>query len=271
MNMVAYTLAVIGLLTSFLGIVLYMRKVKQNRTPKTPVALGLFMILGLVIEGYAVSITTNILGTISTLIPLSLSGILALMLGYFLLNKNTPIGNIQVKVGDSVLPFEVATSVGNTFNSEQLKGKRTLLKFYRGSWCPYCSAELQMFDDMLPDLSRYNVQVIALSNDTVIQADTHAKRDKLAITLLSDPELNVIKQYGVEHQKAAGFESDNIKTIFGIPMAMGPIKFRSMSIPTSLLIDENGIIQWIDQSEDYRLRASKDKIMAAINQCFTSS
>jgi len=34
------------------------------------------------------------------------------------------------------------------------------------------------------------------------------------------------------------------------------MKFKRMSIPTSILIDENGKILWIDQSEGYRLRAS---------------
>ena len=41
-----------------------------------------------------------------------------------------------------------------------------------------------------------------------------------------------------------------------------------MAIPTTLLIDENGIIQWIDQSEDYRLRASMERVMAAVEKAF---
>ena len=58
-------------------------------------------------------------------------------------------------------------------------------------------------------------------------------------------------------------------TAFGIPLAMGMYKYRAMSIPTSILVDENGIIKWIDQSEDYRIRASQDRILEALKQAFS--
>jgi len=41
-----------------------------------------------------------------------------------------------------------------------------------------------------------------------------------------------------------------------------------MSIPTSILIDEKGIIKWIDQSEDYRLRANYQRVMQALANSF---
>jgi len=42
------------------------------------------------------------------------------------------------------------------------------------------------------------------------------------------------------------------------------MKYRPMAIPTSLLIDETGNIIWIDQSADYRLRASEAALMSAV-------
>jgi hypothetical protein len=41
-----------------------------------------------------------------------------------------------------------------------------------------------------------------------------------------------------------------------------------MAIPTSLLVDEQGIIRWIDQSEDYRLRSSEQRVMDAVRSAF---
>jgi len=40
------------------------------------------------------------------------------------------------------------------------------------------------------------------------------------------------------------------------PFAFTP-SFKAMAIPTTLLVDEKGDVQWIDQSEDYRLRSDK--------------
>ena len=41
-----------------------------------------------------------------------------------------------------------------------------------------------------------------------------------------------------------------------------------MAIPTSLLIDENGVIRWIDQTDDYRLRSSNERVLKAVREAF---
>jgi len=119
---------------------------------------------------------------------------------------------------------------------------------------------------MQPDLDVYNVSIIALSKDTVEEAATHKNRDQLNITLLSDPNLEVIRQYGVEHHKAFGFTTGKFK-MFSIPMALTP-SFKTMAIPTSLLVDEKGVIRWIDQADDYRLRSSENRVLEAIKSAF---
>ena len=119
---------------------------------------------------------------------------------------------------------------------------------------------------MKDDLAKYGVSVVALSKDTVEQAANNKKRDGLTFTLLSDPELAVIKQYGVEHHKALEFSKGGF-TLFGIPLALVP-SVKRMAIPTSLLLDEQGVIHWIDQSEDYRLRSNEQRVMEAIKAAF---
>jgi hypothetical protein len=41
-----------------------------------------------------------------------------------------------------------------------------------------------------------------------------------------------------------------------------------MAIPTSLLVDENGVIRWIDQTDDYRLRSSNERVLQAVSEAF---
>ena len=71
---------------------------------------------------------------------------------FFLATKATPIGEIKVSVGEQILPFTTAN-----FDYASLMGKGILLKLYRGSWCPYCSAELIMFEQLKPKLAEYNI------------------------------------------------------------------------------------------------------------------
>lgn len=188
---------------------------------------------------------------------------------WVLTQRETPVGDIKVKVGDHLLPFESRTSEDVPFHSDELQGKRTLLKFFRGGWCPYCSAELVRFNAMKSELASYGVNVVALSKDSVEHAAIHKTRDNLDITLLSDPDLNVIRQYGVEHHKALNFVTGTL-TIGGLPFAFTP-SFKAMAIPTTLLVDEKGDIQWIDQSEDYRLRSDSESVLAEVKKAFAKT
>jgi peroxiredoxin len=86
------------------------------------------------------------------------------------------------------------------------------------------------------------------------------------MTLLADPQLEVIRQYGVEHHKAFGFTTGSF-SVFGIPLALTP-SFKTMAIPTSLLVDEHGVIRWIDQADDYRLRSDNSRITEAVKHAF---
>lgn len=250
------------------ALVHYFYKLKQNKTLKNPVFLKLSMFTGSLLSIWAIGTlftepTSTLVTVVVALIGFSVLSTSATF-SVFLATKATPIGDIKVSVGDKILPFKTID-----FNSESLIGKRTLLKFYRGAWCPYCSAELVMFEALKPKLAAYNIQIMGISNDTAEQQKSHQLRDNISHTLVSDADLSIIRQYGVEHHKAIGATADDTINILGIAMPL-PWKMRPrpMSIPTSLLINESGHIVWIDQSEDYRLRASEESVMTAVEANF---
>lgn len=122
---------------------------------------------------------------------------------------------------------------------------------------------------MKADLAAHGVRVIALSKDSVADAARHKRRDDIDLELLSDPQLEVIRQFGVEHHKALEFSTIRF-SLFDIPLAVFP-SFKTMAIPTSLLIDEDGVIRWIDQTDDYRLRSSEERVLAAVTEAFPTS
>lgn len=98
------------------------------------------------------------------------------------------------------------------------------------------------------------------------EAAIHKNRDKLTFKLLSDPKLEVIKQYGVEHHQALNFTTGKFM-LFGVPLAFTP-SFKTMAIPTTLIIDENSVIQWIDQADDYRIRSDVNGVFQAVKSAF---
>lgn len=114
------------------------------------------------------------------------------------------------------------------------------------------------------------MELVALSKDSVADAARHLERDGLTkTTLLSDPELEVIKAFGLEHLKALEFSTGRF-TLFGIPLALVP-SYKAMAIPTTLLLDEQGVVRWIDQADDYRLRSDGERVMGAVRRVFARS
>jgi hypothetical protein len=66
-----------------------------------------------------------------------LSGFAIFMgLFFFILysQRRTPLGNLQVELGSPMLAFEATDSDGNPVSSDDWRGRRILLKFYRGHW-----------------------------------------------------------------------------------------------------------------------------------------
>jgi peroxiredoxin len=200
-------------------------------------------------------------------------GSLALAASLVLLHRmrRVPLGALRVRVGDRLLPFEAQTPEGERFASDALAGRRVLLKFFRGEWCPFCQAELKQFDAMREDLSAHGVEeVIALSKDTPEAAQRHRARDGLNMQLLCDPELRVIRQYGVEHKKALEISAGPRIALFGLAVGTRPA-FRHMAAPTTLLVDEHGVIRWIDQTDDYKVRSSSERVLGAVEAAFGAS
>jgi len=119
---------------------------------------------------------------------------------------------------------------------------------------------------MKPLFDQYNIEVVALSKDTPEQVQSHIERDGLTITLLSDPKLNVIKDFGLLHQKAIQFKTVDV---LGVPLGV-PSGFPTMAIPTTLIIDEGGIVRWIDQADDYRMRGDEARVRGAVENAFAA-
>lgn len=104
--------------------------------PARPIGAIILQLAGILAAASAViwSIRTDGSAGVAVIVP----AVFALMMGsgffYLLSLRKTPIGDLKVKIGDTLPSFEVATSDGVVFQSSSLAGKRTLLKFFRGGW-----------------------------------------------------------------------------------------------------------------------------------------
>src|SRR3954469_23549703 len=88
---------------------------------------------------------------------------------------NLPMSTLQP--GDRFPTLTVQPAGGAAFDlPDALAGAYGVVLFYRGSWCPYCSAQLRAFQRMETSLTELGIKVVALSvDDEATTADLVAK------------------------------------------------------------------------------------------------
>ncbi len=126
-------LATLSLLLVTATWVNYFRRVPSGNVPARPVgsiaAQGAGLVLAalaLVVAGFPPGVAVPVLAGSAALFA-------ALFL-WLLTQRATPVGDLRVAVGDRVLAFTAPRDTGAAFHTDELLGKRTLLKFFRGSW-----------------------------------------------------------------------------------------------------------------------------------------
>jgi peroxiredoxin len=90
-----------------------------------------------------------------------------------------------------------------------------------------------------------------VSTDTPEEIAKGHKKHRLGATMLSDRALEVTDLFGLRNE---GIHS-------GPPP---PIAAKALPVPTSLLIDKNGKVLWMDQSENYQRRSDPDYVLGAL-------
>ncbi len=97
------------------------------------------------------------------------------------------------------------------------------------------------------------MKILTVSTDTPGELAKGRRKHHLGATMLSDRELAVTDRFGLRNQ---GIHS-------GPPP---PIAAKALPVPTSLLVDENGKVLWMDQSENYQRRSDPDYVLAALRE-----
>lgn len=103
-----------------------------------------------------------------------------------------------LKVGDKVPDGVVRTLEGKEIKFRStLKGSKTVVVFYRGSWCPFCNRQLAELEGIKGELKELGYQIIAISPDVPERLKEATDKNKLDFTLLSDSKSELLQKFGV--------------------------------------------------------------------------
>ncbi len=136
MNTTGVLLAAAGCVSVFVAWATYLSTIPKGTVPVRPIGTIMLQLggAGLAIAAIAWSLRDGGTPGAAVIVPAALALMMGLGFIALLTQRKTPIGEIKVKVGDSLLPFAAQNSDGSAFHSDSLTGSRVLLKFFRGGW-----------------------------------------------------------------------------------------------------------------------------------------
>ena len=131
----------------------------------------------------------------------------------------------MIEVGSKAPDFALSDKDGNTVRMSDFLGKKVVLYFYPKDNTPGCTRQACAFGARYKDFEKKGIVVIGVSKDSVASHVKFAQKYDLPFILLSDPELEAIKGYGVwQEKKLCG------------KVSMGVVR-------STFIIDENGIVE----------------------------
>ena len=107
----------------------------------------------------------------------------------------------MLAVGTKAPEFTLTDQEGKQISLSDFLGKKVVLYFYPKDNTPGCTRQACAFAGAYEQFVQKDIAVIGISKDSVTSHVKFAEKYRLPFTLLSDPELEVIKAYGVWQEK----------------------------------------------------------------------
>ena len=107
----------------------------------------------------------------------------------------------MLKTGDIAPNFTLKDKDEKLVSLSDFIGKKVVLYFYPKDNTPGCTRQACAFASLYDEFKNKNIVVIGISRDSIVSHVRFAEKYDLPFILLSDPELEAIKAYGVWQEK----------------------------------------------------------------------
>jgi peroxiredoxin Q/BCP len=107
----------------------------------------------------------------------------------------------RLSPGDTAPDFTLASDTGEEVTLSDLRGRKVIVYFYPAAMTPGCTKQACDFTDSLDSLRDAGYEVLGISPDKPEKLAKFRARDALTITLLSDPDKQVMRSYAAFGEK----------------------------------------------------------------------
>lgn len=167
------------------------------------------------------------------------------------------------------LPDVQASAVDGSDVSLQklVAGKRAMIVFYRGGWCPFCNFQIKSLVDDYAEFKKRNIAIVAISVDRPRETAKTQAAHEPPFTLLSDQTLRTHNAFKVLH----GVDEDTLRKLKAKGMdleASSGRRHHMIAVPAVFLVDEKGVVRFSHADRDYKTRPATRQLLAKADELF---
>ena len=168
-----------------------------------------------------------------------------------------------IKISEEAPSANLQTIEGKEIDIRNvIKDKKTIIIFYRGGWCPYCSLQLSEIQKIEDQLIELGYKIIAISMDKSENLSATLGKYKMKYELYSDSKANACKAFGI----AFTVENDYIQKLKSYNMDLEESSGEThhiLPVPGVFITDNKGVIQFEYVNPDYKVRINAQLLLEA--------
>lgn len=155
--------------------------------------------------------------------------------------------------GQPLPDFRAVEESGDPVRSTELHGAAAVLLFVRGSWCPFCSSQVEDLTVHYKDIIDLGARLILVTPKPLQTTRRVAKFFEVEFDFWLDEDLSVARQLGlllesgVPDKSRAEYGDDTVR-------------------PTAIVVDRNGIIRYTEMSKFIADRPSAKTLLRELQK-----
>jgi peroxiredoxin len=171
-----------------------------------------------------------------------------------------------IKRGDVFPEFALPDTDGRfRLLSELVKRGPLVINFYRGQWCPFCSAVIEAMSAAAPAIGAAGATVVGISPELGHLSSSASHRWNLNFTMLCDVDNGVALQCGLVFRMTDDIIQDYLADDFDLAQVYGNGSWF-LPIPACYIVMPDGTISWSYVNPDFRYRMDPEEILHAVEE-----
>jgi peroxiredoxin len=168
---------------------------------------------------------------------------------------------LALKAGDACPDFALLNAEGDILRAQDLLARGPLvLSFYRGVWCPFCSAELDALNEAEPRIKAAGATLAAVSPEARgLPLQIKRERD-FKFEILSDLDNGLALAFGLVHPVTPEFVEAFCEAGTMFPLIYGNESWF-LPLPATYIIGRDGIILHAYVNPEFRERLDPERIV----------